>query len=83
MSSTNSVLSFVPESIKLLLRKLAVGKNTDTKIASIGQAIMKCTRPRALIAPPQIGLRVQMERHFGSKFLIDYLHQHGFLQFIS
>lgn len=78
MSSTNSALSFVPESLKQLLTKHAVGKNVDTKIASLGKAIMQCTRPRALIAPLQIGLGVQMHRHFGSKFLIDSLHQHGF-----
>lgn len=56
MSSTNSALSFVPESLKQLLTKHAVGKNVDTKIASLGKAIMQCTRPRALIAPLQIGL---------------------------
>lgn len=78
MSSTNSALSFVPESLKQLLTKHAVGKNVDTKIASLGKAIMQCTRPRALIAPLQIGLGVQMHRHFGSKFLIDSLHQNGF-----
>ena len=78
MSSTDSALAFVPESLEQLLRKLAVGKKTDTKIASIGQAIKQFARPRALIVPLQIGLGVQMHRHFGSKFLIDSLHQHGF-----
>ena len=78
MSSTDSALAFVPDSLEQLLRKLAVGKKTDTKIASIGQAIMQFARPRALIAPLQIGLGVQMHQHFGSKFLIDSLYQHGF-----
>ena len=40
MSSTDSALAFVPESQEQLLRKLAVGKKTDTKIASVGQAII-------------------------------------------
>ena len=78
MSSTDSALAFVPESLEQLLRKLAVGKKTDTKIASIGQAIMQFARPKALISSLQIGLGVQMHRHFASKFLIDSLHQHGF-----
>lgn len=78
MSSMDVELSFLPETLKHLLKQLAVGKNADTKIASIGQAIMQCIRPRAMIAPLQIGLGVQMHRHFASKFLIDSLHQHGF-----
>ena len=65
MFSTDSALAFVPESLEQLLRKLAVGKKTDTKIASIGQAIMQFARPRTLIAPLQIGLGVQMHRGFG------------------
>ena len=40
LSSTDSALAFVPESQEQLLRKLAVGKKTDTKKASIGQAII-------------------------------------------
>ena len=31
-----------------------------------------------LIAPLQIGLGVQIHHHFGSKFLIDSLNNHGF-----
>ncbi len=48
------------------------------KIASIGQAIMQASRPRVLLAPLQFGLGVQMHHHFGSRFLIDALHCHGF-----
>ena len=48
------------------------------KIASIGQAIMQAARPRVLLAPLQFGLGVQMHYHFGSRFLIDALHCHGF-----
>ena len=48
------------------------------KIASIGQAIMQAARPRVLLAPLQFGLGVQMHHHFGSRFLIDALHCHGF-----
>lgn len=45
---------------------------------AIGQAIMQACRPRALIAPLQLGLGMQMHHHFGSKFLIDTLSNLGF-----
>ena len=39
---------------------------------------MQAARPRVLLAPLQFGLGVQMHHHFGSRFLIDALHCHGF-----
>jgi len=78
MSSTDEAISFVPESLCLLLRLLFVGKNTETKVASIGQAILQATRPRVITAPLQLGLGVQLHYHFGSRFLIDTLSEHGF-----
>ena len=39
---------------------------------------MQCIRPGVLVAPLQLGLGVQMHRHFASKFLIDSLYQYGF-----
>ena len=39
---------------------------------------MQAVRPKAIVAPLQIGLGVQMHRQFGSRFLIDSLHSHGF-----
>ena len=48
------------------------------KLASIGQAIMQAARPRVWLAPLQFRLGVQMHHHFGSHFLIDALHCHGF-----
>ena len=55
-----------------------VAKGSDKRIASTGQAIMQAVRPKAIIAPLQIGLGVQMHRQFGSRFLIDSLHSHAF-----
>lgn len=69
MSSTEVALSFLPESLKHLLTKLAVGKNVDTKIASLGQAIMQCIRPRVLIAPLQIGLEYKCTAILPPNFL--------------
>lgn len=78
MASTERSLEFIPELLKLFLRTLLCGKNIDLKLASIGQALIQGTRPRALLAPLQLGLAVQMHHHFSSKFLIDTLCAHGF-----
>ena len=71
-------MNFVPASLQLLLGNLFSGKNLQTKIASIGQAIMQATRPRVLLAHLQIGLGIQLHHHFASRFLIDTLNKHGF-----
>ncbi|GFS26848.1 hypothetical protein ElyMa_007067800 [Elysia marginata] len=71
-------IAFVPDSLQFLLKSLFCGKDNDLKIASVGQAIMQATRPRAFIAPLQIGLSVQMHHQFASKFLLDTLYQLGF-----
>ena len=77
MSSVEIAISFLPESLILLLDILVVGVDKKLKKASIGQAIMQATNPRVLIAPLQLGLAVQMHHHFLSRFLIDSLHRHG------
>ena len=69
ISSTDKAMSFIPNSLILLLQTLAVGKDINSKVASLGQTIMQCIRPRALIAPLQIGLGIQLHHHFASKFL--------------
>ena len=71
-------INFLPASLRLFLTGLITGKQFHNKIASIGQAIMQAARPRALLAPLQIGLGVQLYYQYASYFLIDTLHQHGF-----
>ena len=46
--------------------------------AAIGQAIMQNTQPRAILAPLQVGLGVQVHHLTGSKILADQLHSFGF-----
>lgn len=69
---------FIPQTLDKLLRSTFAGKDIDVKTASIGQVIMQAVRPRAILAPLQIGLAVQMHHHFASRFLIETLHQDGF-----
>ena len=73
-----SALEYIPPSLRLLLQNLLVGKNIRKKEASIGQSIIQGARPRALLAPLQLGLAVQMHHHFRSRFLIDTLSAMGF-----
>lgn len=78
ISSTANNLAFLPDSLQLLLRELFVGKELDSKIAAIGQAIMQAVRPRIILAPLQIGLGVQMNHLYGSRFLVETLYSMGF-----
>ena len=78
MSSVDTALEFVPALLQTFLKTLFFGKDVNLKLASLGQAIVQATRPRAVIAPLQLGLGIQMHHHFALKFLIDTLHSHGF-----
>ena len=73
-----SALQYVPSSLRHILQETFAGKDTDVKVASIGQSIVQATCPRTVIAPLQIGLAVQMYHHFRSHFLIDSLSALGF-----
>ena len=63
---------FIPSALERFLRIL-FGKK-----AAIGQAIVKATRPRSILAPLQIGLAIQLHHSFSSRFLVDSLHKLGF-----
>ena len=78
MSNNETVKEYLPESLRLLLKMLFVGKDKDLKVGSIGQAIMQATRPRVLQAPLLLGLGVQIHFHFASRFLIDTLDALGY-----
>jgi len=78
MSSVENATAFVPESLQILMKLLLTSNDTEVKLASLGQAIVQATRPRVLISPLQLGLAVQLHHQFGSRFLIDTLHKHGF-----
>lgn len=78
MMSEEENVNFLPESLRLLLEALFVGKNVRTKTASIGQAVIQAARPQVLLALLQIGLGIQVHHHFASRFLIDSFHKLGF-----
>lgn len=47
-------------------------------VASLGQAIMQHSRPRALLAPLQVAVGVQIHHLVESKFLVQQMHKLGF-----
>jgi len=71
-------ISFLSESLKILLEGMIIGKDVQTKVASIGQAIMQAARPQVLLALLQIRLSVQLLHYFSSHFLIDFLNRLAF-----
>ncbi|KAG7178151.1 hypothetical protein Hamer_G003931 [Homarus americanus] len=74
----DSALSFVPDTLQMLLNGLFVGKETRRKVAGIGHAIVQAVRPRAVVAPLQDGLAVQVHHMYRSQFLVDTLHEMRF-----
>ena len=74
----DSALAFLPDTLRNMLNSLFVGKNTQRKVDSIGQAIVQAVRPRAVIAPLQIGLAVQVHHIYRSKFLVETLCNMGY-----
>ena len=74
----DSALSFIPTSLRIALETLFVGKDRQRKVAAVGHAIIQAVRPRAVLAPLQVGLAVQIHHLCRSKFIVETLHKMGF-----
>ena len=66
---------WVPESLSNFLGQIV---HSDFKNMSIGQCIVQAAIPRTLIAPIPFGVGVQVEKSFGSKWLVNHLSKLGF-----
>lgn len=77
LSNIDDAVSVLPESLRIFLRTVMSGQNKELKMASIGQALMQAARPRLQVSPLQFGTGVLLHHHFGSRFLIDFLHRLG------
>ena len=75
MADLDTQLSLIPESLKLLLIPLL---KTEKRVAPWGQNIIKTSLQRSGILPFQMGLAIQMEHKFGSKWLLNELHSLGY-----
>ena len=77
MESSEKRVEHLSTSLRIFMDNLLERKKS-IPLASIGQAIMKQVRPKALIVHPQLDLGIQMYSHFGSRFLTDSLNKHKF-----
>lgn len=66
---------WVPELLNSFIGQLV---KSDLKNLSISQCIVQAARPRTLIAPIPFRLGVQLEKSFGSKWLVNHLSKSGF-----
>ena len=78
MESSGKNVEYLSKSLRIFLDNLFVGKEKPVPLASIRQAIMQQVRPKALIVPLQLDLGVQMNQHFGLRFLINSQNKYGF-----
>ena len=75
MQDLEGCLEWIPDSLSILLKIIMPNPLKQT---SIGHSIIQAARPRSIICPIQFGLGVQLDRAFGSKWLISHLHKLGF-----
>ena len=77
-SDIQTYTDFLRSSLQLFLNTIMTGEDLCLKQAALGHALMQAARPRAILAPLQIGLSVEMHHRFSSRFAIDVLHKLGF-----
>ena len=75
MTNTQSQLALIPDSLKQLLKAIV---KTDEKVATWRENLLKAYRPRSGVMPSQLGLTIQLDHMFGSKWLIDCIHHLGY-----
>uniref|UniRef100_UPI00358EB569 uncharacterized protein n=1 Tax=Myxine glutinosa TaxID=7769 RepID=UPI00358EB569 len=75
MTDIPTQLALVPESLQMFLRPIV---KTDERVAIWGQNFIKAYRPRSGVLPYQIGLAIQLDHRFGSKWMLNKLHRLGY-----
>ena len=75
ISNLDQDMEWIPDSLKLLLSYLI---HTKLKQLTIGQCIVQAAKPRSLLRPGPFGLGVELEKSFGSKWLLNHLAKLGF-----
>ena len=75
LSDINYETKWVPESLQIFLSSLI---SSNLKQLSIGQCIVQASRPRSLIVPIPFGVGVDVDKSFGTKWLVDHLAKFGF-----
>jgi len=80
MTDIGSQLALVPTSLQMFLRPIV---KTDERVAVWGQNFIKACRPRSGVLPHQMGLAVQLDHRFGSKWMLNNLHRLGYTESYS
>ncbi|KAJ8402846.1 hypothetical protein AAFF_G00361600 [Aldrovandia affinis] len=80
MTDIASQLALVPESLQMFLRPIV---KTDERVAIWGQNFIKAYRPRSGVLPYQMGLAIQLDHRFGSKWMLNKLHRLGYTESYS
>ena len=77
MTDIDSQLTLVPASLQMFLRPIAI---TDERVAVWGQNFIKACRPRSGVLPYQMGLAIQLDHRFGSKWMLNKFHRLGYTE---
>jgi hypothetical protein len=77
MTDISSQLALVPESLQMFLRPIV---KTDERVAVWGQNFVKAYRPRSGVLPYQMGLAIQLDHRFGSKWMLNKFHRLGYTE---
>lgn len=77
MTDIPNQLALVPESLQMFLRPIL---KTDERVAIWGQNFIKAYRPRSGVLPYQMGLAIQLDHRFGSKWMLNKLHRLGYTE---
>lgn len=80
MTDTDSQLALVPASLQMFLRPIV---KTDERVAIWGQNFIKACRPRSGVLPHHMGLAIQLDHRFGSKWMLNKFHRLGYTESYS
>ena len=75
ITDIDSQLTLVPASLQMLLRPIV---KTDERVSDWGQNFIKACRPRSGVLPHQMGLAIQIDHRFGSKWMLNMFHRLGY-----
>ena len=75
IGNINYAKEWVPESLQIFLNLII---SSELKQVSIGQCITQASRPRSTIASIPFAIGVDLDKSFGSKWLVNHLSKFGF-----
>ena len=77
MTDIDSQLTLVPASQQMFLRPIV---KTNERVAVWGHNFIKACRPRSRVLPHQMGLAMQLDHRFGSKWMLNKFHRLGYTE---